>query len=240
MREDIRENIGEDIRKISALFSERKEFNGWMIIKLHFQTEETIVLDADIQKMQKREIRETAFVLRKKKNYALLGLLWKQGFILMHLWNPKFLAEHKEDRICLVEHKEDRICSAKHKTDRIWQDKTDHSFCLPKNCRKVGSKVFSKEEILEFTEKVQDHNWIHQTEKQIVPGFMMVEWLWDIGELSLWNKMVVFRAPAYVWEEIELYIDSFYGYYFAITKGTEGNIRLLWEVKEIGNCYTNN
>lgn len=196
------------IRDIFPLFSKRKGFDGWMIVKLHFQTREKMASETD---------KKTAVVLKKKKNYAILGLLWKQGLILMHLMMPQFLAENKS----VV----------------IWQDKTDDSFYLPESCKKVGSKVFSKEDVLKFTEEIQDYNWIHQTERPIVPGFMMVEWIWEIERISLWDKVMIFRAPAYVQEGIELYIDSFSGCYFAIAKGAGRKNRLLWEVKAAENDY---
>ncbi len=200
------------VQEIFLPFFKEKGLEGWMIIKIHFQRKEIIETIKE---------KTESMVLKKKKNYCLLGLLWHHGIILMHLFMPQPLIEYH--------------------SSLIFQNKKSHRFFLPKNCEKVASRVFSKEEIQEFVTSVQDDNWIHQTEKPIVPGLMMLAWIWGRKELSLWDNAMIFRAPAYAEEEIELYFDSYSKNYFAIVKELdfkefdkkEKNLKLLWEIKKI-------
>lgn len=192
------------IQEIFLPFFKEKGLKGWMIIKIHFQKEGKI-------EAVKKETEPV--VLKKKKNYCLLGLLWQQGIIFMHLYLPQSLIEYHSDFTLQG---------------------------LPKNCEKVASKMFSKEEIREFVRTVRDDNWIHQTEKPIVPGLMMLAWIWD-REVSLWDKAIIFRTPAYAEEEIALYFHVDSKNYFAIIEPLdskefnkeERNVRLLWEMKTI-------
>lgn len=108
----------------------------------------------------------------------------------------------------------------------------EREFSLPDGSMPQDSRIFQREEILAFAGEVLDHNWIHQTQCPIVPGLLMVEWMWNMNGASLLGSIMTFRAPAYAQEEIIIYRDSAEQNYYAVTE-RQGTLHLLWEIKHL-------
>lgn len=106
-------------------------------------------------------------------------------------------------------------------------------FVLPEQSIPVSVRKFTGEEILSFVSEVEDDNWIHRTKNPVVPGFLMAEWLFESGLLPLTASSgeisMIFRAPAYAWEEIAVYGEDGAHRLFGVTEQEE-RIKLLWEL----------
>ncbi len=69
------------------------------------------------------------------------------------------------------------------------------------NLSEEKSYIFSRQEILEFVNEAGDYNQIHRTENPVVPGFLLLEKLWND---KITNFEIVFRSPVYAGEEIHI------------------------------------
>lgn len=160
---------------------------------------------------------ERAEIVKQKQNYAILETIVENFRVRMYIMRPK----------------------------GQWEEKTDLSekkFEMPEGCNLLFSKRFSAEEIHVFVTEAGDENEIHKTERPVVPGFFMTELLWryyvvpelledkePAGDFCNWNMNMIFRAPAYADEKIDVYRESFSGKVFAVTE-REQQISLLWEM----------
>ena len=95
---------------------------------------------------------------------------------------------------------------------------------LPEALEKGISRSFSKEEILAFVRETGDSNPIHASEIPVVPGFLMLEWLW---ELYLVQEMI-FYQPVYAGEELTLYFHQETEGCYAVSD------HICWEAKGKG------
>ena len=93
---------------------------------------------------------------------------------------------------------------------------------LPKDLGKCVSKVFSREEILAFVKETGDDNPIHFSKSPVVPGFLMLEWLWQLGYAA---KEMIFYSPVYAQEEVTLYFHQGTKDCYALSGG------ICWEAK---------
>lgn len=194
-----------EIKNLFRAFSEVKGFDGWMIGKLYFYKKEN-----------KEGNLLSASIVKRKKNFAVIEVTGEGICIQMVVLKPQTIPKVYD-------------------ADRMWQTmeysgsgslwkKTgskEKKFNLPEGCAEVASRVFSREEVQIFAEEAGDNNWIHQTERPIVPGLMMAEWLWKMEGISLLDKIMIFRKPVYVQEKIVIYQSSLPQCYFAVVEEQE-------------------
>lgn len=146
----------------------------------------------DIIELPYRKQEILSTIIKQRKDYAILELSWKESRIKVHLFR--------------------QVDCTKKRTAM---------FLLPEGYIWIASKVFSKQEIYEFAEAVQDYNSIHQMELPIVPGFLMVEWLWYKKGIIFLDKIMAFHEIIYAQEEMKLYFDPYTQSYVAIKNETE-------------------
>lgn len=126
---------------------------------------------------------ETAVITKRRKNFAVMEAQWERMRVRMFLVKPeKSIGE----------------------TSEAGQSEL---LPLPETYTEYAAKTFSVEEILKFVSDVGDTNGIHRTDRPVVPGFFMVEWLLEQETklLSQGNVSVVFRVPAYAGEVVGLW-----------------------------------
>jgi hypothetical protein len=217
-----------ELKKLFRKFSEIKDFDGWVIGKLVFYKRE--------------KDPEIVCVLKKRREKAAVLEVEGEGLCIeMYLLKPGKAEEksqvwgEKETLLNVGESQEVQKLQ-KPQTPQVLQELQKdmifrkYGFSL-ENCVEVISKVFSEEEILAFAADVEDENPIHRTQKPVVPGLLLAEWMWVDGKISLEEKKIVFHAPAYARETVTVYWEKERKVYFGVSDG-----RILWKVSGNGKA----
>lgn len=200
----------DDMREVFRSFSQIEGFEGWVIGKLCFQ----------YRQWDNETKRKQVSVRKHKENYALLEAAASDVLVQMHILKP-------QEEILEKKVKDGRNTHLEFSKQR----EQERKFVLSQQHILLCTKSYAREEILAFVDDVGDYNGIHRTDKPVVPGGLIAEWLWEEGLLRDREEVlseegrteekafavdIRFQDPVYAGDEIAVYRDGISGKLYGV------------------------
>ena len=179
-------------REICSKFSCIDGFEGWVIARIELICH--CEKNNDMEFLEKKSIcgkcmdEKFAEIVKKKKRFAVL----EADGMRMYLIKPETLGGDRKQK------KEEHSDNA----EKCMESDKKKSYG-----NRICKKLYTKDDIIRFTDDVKDYNPIHRVEKPIVPGLLMLETLLESDFMSEYVKSITitFEKPLFSDEILYIY-----------------------------------
>lgn len=175
-------------RRYFAALSKIEGFTNWVIAKVRLTENHGGIYESG----HEDESILRAGIKKHRKNYAIL--VTGDAMLNLEVHLIKIISKNDDgfNSVSVDEGKKSRV--------------EFEEYIFHQNMKFVASMEFQKNEIMDFVRDVGDKNPIHSTEKPIVPGFLMLECLLEMENISSCD--IKYILPVVEGEKIEIYKNT--------------------------------